>query len=117
MRLIFLDIDGVLNSDLWFKSEAASKLTHPQNQFDPRCVALLQKILDRTEASVVLSSTWRKNHSKHQMRSIFESVGLRLNLGDFTPVLAEKNNGIIRGNEILKWCMDNESTLGGSYRR
>jgi hypothetical protein len=53
MKVIFLDIDGVLN---------CSKTRNPR-QFpyvvDPRLLARLQKLLDRTGAKVVLTSTWR----------------------------------------------------------
>jgi hypothetical protein len=53
MKVIFLDIDGVLN---------CSKTRNPR-QFpyvvDQRLLARLQKLLDRTGAKVVLSSSWR----------------------------------------------------------
>ena len=53
MRVVFLDIDGVLNCD---------STPNPRNFpyiIDPKLLARLKKMLDRTGAKVVLSSTWR----------------------------------------------------------
>jgi hypothetical protein len=53
MKVIFLDIDGVLN---------CSKTPNPRKfpyVVDKRLLARLQRLLDRTGAKVVLSSSWR----------------------------------------------------------
>jgi HAD domain in Swiss Army Knife RNA repair proteins len=53
MKVIFLDIDGVLN---------CSKTPNPRKfpyVVDKRLLGRLKKLLDRTEAKVVLSSSWR----------------------------------------------------------
>ncbi len=53
MKVIFLDIDGVLN---------CSKTPNPRKfpyVVDKRLLARLRKLLDRTGAKVVLSSSWR----------------------------------------------------------
>jgi HAD domain in Swiss Army Knife RNA repair proteins len=53
MKVIFLDIDGVLNN---------SKTPNPRKfpyVIDRRLLARLQKLLKRTGAKVVLSSSWR----------------------------------------------------------
>ena len=70
--IIFLDVDGVLNSLRWFHSAdyhalkenyAASNTDTAvvlwRTHFDPAQVAMLKKILDETGARIVLSSTWR----------------------------------------------------------
>lgn len=55
MKLIFLDIDGVLNY------EGYGRLTRSGTRFvDPVLIKRLKKIIDRTGAKVVLSSTWRR---------------------------------------------------------
>ena len=53
MKVIFLDIDGVLNSD---KTSNPRKLPYI---VDKKLLRRLNKLLDRTGAKVVLSSTWR----------------------------------------------------------
>jgi HAD domain in Swiss Army Knife RNA repair proteins len=53
MKVIFLDIDGVLN---------CAKTPNPRKfpyVVDKRLLGRLKKLLDRTEAKVVLSSSWR----------------------------------------------------------
>lgn len=53
MKVVFLDIDGVLN---------CSKTKNPRKfpyVVDPKLLARLNKLLERTAAKVVLSSSWR----------------------------------------------------------
>jgi hypothetical protein len=53
MKVIFLDIDGVLNCD---KTPNPRKFPYI---VDKKLLVRLRKLLDRTGAKVVLSSTWR----------------------------------------------------------
>jgi len=53
MKVIFLDIDGVLNSK---NTPNPRKLPYI---VDSRLLARFKRLLDRTGAKVVLSSTWR----------------------------------------------------------
>ena len=52
MKLIFLDIDGVLN-DRAFHEDAQS------NTIKPECVAHFNRLIHETGASVILTSAWR----------------------------------------------------------
>ena len=56
MNIIFLDVDGVLNSKK-YKKEIGSKFDDPQYQIDPNAVAKLQQIVAMTNAKIVISST------------------------------------------------------------
>lgn len=53
MRIVFLDIDGVLNTPATPKSTKESRIV------DPVLLARLNKSLQATNAVVVLTSTWR----------------------------------------------------------
>lgn len=54
IKVIMLDIDGVLNPSCSMKER------HPTRQIlDNKCVARLKKIVDATDARIVLTSTWR----------------------------------------------------------
>jgi HAD domain in Swiss Army Knife RNA repair proteins len=53
LTIVFLDIDGVLNSD-----DRRSRLAE-SSSLDPRAVARLNSILLETGARLVLSSSWR----------------------------------------------------------
>lgn len=86
MKVIFLDIDGVLNT-----SETLEKGIY----IDPERANLIKKILKETGAKIILSSTWR--FSPLGIKAVQEAVGEVL---DITP----NNNGLTsRGNEIKQW--------------
>lgn len=66
MKILFLDIDGVLNS---FDNQFAMNYAHKGNYgksrdeygtlFDERCVNWLRYIIKKTDCKIVISSTWR----------------------------------------------------------
>ncbi len=117
MKIIFLDIDGVLNSDLWYRSQQAEvrKSNVLELHLDPRAIQLLNKVILETGAKVVLSSTWRKHYLLETIQSIFESMGFIGEIISKTPDLVRLDENFIRGNEILKWCKDNELLLNCKY--
>lgn len=55
MKVIFLDVDGVLNSKDWLENNRV----RTENSVNPEKVKLLSEIVQKTNAEVVLSSTWR----------------------------------------------------------
>lgn len=64
MKIVFLDIDGVLNSDDWYKSGEAKKAYEKTKivsdyHFDPNAWKWVEKLLIETGAKIVLSSSWR----------------------------------------------------------
>jgi hydroxymethylpyrimidine pyrophosphatase-like HAD family hydrolase len=63
MKIIFLDIDGVLNSG------GARGYTAGTHGIEPELLAIFKALVKRTGAQVVLSSSWRKSESaKAQLR-------------------------------------------------
>ena len=60
-KIVFLDIDGVLNSEEWF-GKRFNKLVSDDicgPDVDPDTINRLMKFLDDTNAKIVLSSSWR----------------------------------------------------------
>ncbi len=55
MKVIFLDIDGVLNSRAYDRKRNWNE----QTDIDETRMPLVKKIVDETGAKIVLSSTWR----------------------------------------------------------
>jgi len=93
-KLIFLDVDGVLNSQHYaVVSESRGVLG-----IDPYPAFLLGKIVLDTGCEVVLSSTWRlwKNAREDVRKQVVEFI-------DITPDLGN----VPRGEEIQKWLKDN----------
>lgn len=58
MNIVFLDIDGVLNSMPYFES-IKGKRSRTHNEIDERHLPYLQRIVKENNAHIVLSSTWR----------------------------------------------------------
>ena len=106
MKIIFLDIDGVLNSVAWMKAEAAAagndttENTIGWNKVDPAACARLNRIITATGAKIVVSSTWRKMLCLSAIRGVLLGSGVTypVPIIDKTPVLHKP-----RGLEIQAW--------------
>ena len=82
MLIIFLDFDGVLNS----KKYIALK-NEPGVCFDPECLNLLKEIVLKTNAKIVLTSSWREHWDKDEklcdetgvvINQAFKSLGFKI---------------------------------------
>lgn len=113
MKIIFLDIDGVLNSDIWYKNQKSGTKNSNGLKFhlDPHAIKLLNKIVTQTKSKVVLSSTWRNHYPLKEIERIFQNLGFIGEIISKTPNLVRENENFVRGNEILKWCKENESLI------
>lgn len=91
MKILFLDVDGVLNN----AASAAEGIDLIAEK-----VLLVARICEETGASIVISSTWRKLYSLDVLSEMLRRVGLRSTpVIDVTP---EFHNGH-RGEEIQHW--------------
>ena len=101
MKLVFLDWDGVLNSRTFFNAQANRAtdakilLFDYDEMLDTKAVALINQLIDKTEAKVVISSSWRINHSLEELNEILKKFGATFEAIDITPRLPEE-----RGIEI-----------------
>jgi len=87
MKILFLDVDGVLNS---YKTGGMYALKK-------NCLRRLQKIVEETGCEIVLSSTWRKDeYALRRLKRVLAYRGVKIK--DTTP-----NLGGIRGGEINWW--------------
>lgn len=91
IKLIFLDIDGVLNT-LW--TPIVDNM-NPLIKWDPEKVYMIREIVNITGADVVLSSTWRKY--KDIATILFDMGLLDIVIGK-TPVI--HGIDVKRGHEI-----------------
>src|SRR5258708_3844439 len=98
MKILFLDFDGVLNSNEWFSSLERGGRSTKVEQIDPAAVARLNRIVDASAAKIVVSSSWRLGHSVEELQQILEERGFRGEVVGRTPDL-----NIVRGLEILAW--------------
>lgn len=102
MKVIFLDIDGVLNSNRYDRERTPDD----KNNIDVSRLPLLQEIVWKTGAQIVLSSTWRK-HWNAQL-SLCDEIGkgmveifaqYDLSIFDKTPEISHRD----RDKEVRAW--------------
>ena len=108
-KVVFLDIDGVLNSRVFFmeKSAKAGGIWYAKDdyivaQFDHEAVTRLNQILEVTDAKIVVSSTWRLNHSVRGLQRIFKAVNIIGEVIGKTQSLSGDHK-YPRGYEIAAW--------------
>lgn len=108
MKLIFLDIDGVLVNRESFRlprTKCAGLKTSTANTAHPNCVEVLNHVIAETDARVVISSVWRM-HGLTTMRELFTSWGVSATIVGLTPDLRKSNPewaDVERGEEIQQW--------------
>lgn len=108
MKIIFLDIDGVLNSvDTAIAFFRLKPHTTNEDRLDQVSIELLRRIVEVTGAGIVVSSTWRLGRTKEDFQEIFSVYGWE----DF-PYIGQteviRSPGICRGHEIQKWIDDHK---------
>jgi 16S rRNA C1402 (ribose-2'-O) methylase RsmI len=106
MKIIFLDIDGVLTIPRlsWDDPKTEYEL---KKVIRPEKIELLNHVINETNAKVVISSSWRIITSLYEIKEAFEENGFVGVVYDITPgkfQIDEKNNiWSQRGHEIQKW--------------
>lgn len=111
MNIIFLDIDGVLNSKQWHNSDSCKALGNSvKRYFDPVCVEYLNSIISETRARVIISSSWRILRSLQDLQDLFKSIGFIGKIYGKTEDLSifEPDTPNLRGVEIQNWIKDNQ---------
>lgn len=117
MNVLFLDIDGVLNSLQYYISPPEpesypGKLfeSYPLCSFDPRTIMMLNKIIEQCDINqIVISSDWRNVWSIEELTNIFNRVGIKIpGKLDRTECIVEEFSATEyekcgRGYEINKW--------------
>ena len=98
MKVIFLDIDGVLNSEQYYRT--VNRKEKELDRFDPKVVALLIDLIGEFSAKLVISSTWRfgaLNLLRHEVKKAGLNKYLHNDWG--TPQTYPPH----RGKEIKLW--------------
>jgi hypothetical protein len=103
MKIIFLDIDGVIATTQCIGKGMGNKWD--SYMFDPKCVSVLNYILKETGAEIILSSDWKLHYTLFEMNEIFTHNGVIKGPIGFTPVGTYTNDNLDSGrvSEILSW--------------
>ena len=110
LKVIFLDIDGVLNFD-----NCSDRLVdNSWHECSPAAVERLNKIIRATGAKIVLSSTWGNYHSYEWVEGFLVAHGLDMSYDqvmDREKIIlgvTPKKLSSMRGQEINFWLQDAE---------
>ncbi|HSG31419.1 MAG TPA: HAD domain-containing protein [Thermodesulfobacteriota bacterium] len=104
INILFLDIDGVLNSErscIAFNAYPWDLSKESLKQFDWVAIGLIRRICKETNTKIVLSSTWRLSINYKDIAKAFD-----LPIIDKTPHRFSSN----RGEEIALWLRDHKPT-------
>jgi hypothetical protein len=108
MRVLFLDFDGVLNSNQWLLGTVVARRSavgrDPAAEIDPARVEILNKIVAATGAKIVFSTSWRCAYSDERLMEFLRSKGF---VGEcIGRTIEEFPDGEIfrsREEEIFEW--------------
>lgn len=117
MKVVFLDIDGVLNCQDWYIERQSNPMFNPKNmsrdeykrwEFSPTLVSNLNIIIEQTGAVICVSSTWRRGYDIEGLQKLFKSVGIVGEVVGMTPSMHSPKGikdeyTIPRGCEIDYW--------------
>ena len=129
-KIIFLDVDGVLNSSrsckrFHKKYQAKGNFFNGYGGFfkehepatkrnvlwDPNCVDYLMTIIEKTGAEIVISSTWRHSFSEEKFKEMFAVYGyndvpvIGKTHVRFSEVKDGRDSGM-RGNRIAEYIIE-----------
>lgn len=103
-NIIFLDIDGVLNSNKYFDGISNKECINPVDRLmldiDMSKVKLLLEVINKTNAKIVITSSWRRMKLYPYIKERLVSMGLPV-VGE-TPFIEGR-----RGEEIKSYLLEN----------
>ena len=114
-NIIFLDHDGVL----CIKNNCGSSYLNGKDydDFDSGCVKILNQIIEKTAAEIVVSSDWRLiDHDLLAMQYHYKEMGITKEPIGFTPDLSNdkslrQDKAKMRAKEILQYCQEHQAEI------
>jgi hypothetical protein len=111
MKVIFLDIDGVLNDGV--------KIMETESDFPSKDhLDCLKAIVDATEANIVLSSTWRLFPSaRNDVKNALRNVGLEFidRTKELRDRASEIQEWLSRHPEVEKFVILDDEEISGKF--
>ena len=102
MKIIFLDVDGILNSN------DTEDVFRGLIGLDYSGIKLLREIVDATKAEIVLVSTWKLGWHKDKSRNSMLANYLDTRLAEEGLTIIDKTGGHmnLRGHGIIDWLSE-----------
>ena len=111
MKILFLDIDGVLNS----REYDRRRNWNEQTDIDETRLPLVKEIIDKTGAKIVLISTWRNHWDRDE--SLCDEDGMYINrlFSKYGLAIYDKTQdlGLLskRKDEVKTWLAEHKSDI------
>jgi len=99
MKIIFLDFDGVI------ALEHKHEFFGAEMRLSVRCISFLNKIIAKTGAVIVVTSSWRINRNVEKLQALLEDKGFVGRVIDMVEVLEDWF--ATRDDEIKLWLNRN----------
>lgn len=106
-KIVFLDIDGVLNSEVFFTSAPKEER---ESMIDSNAVNLLNQL---EGAVVVVTSSWGPDGGRTS--KLLCEKGLKLPIEGYTIKLHYHHEWACRGNEIEEWLLRTYGGMGTHF--
>lgn len=112
MKVIFLDFDGVINIAMWDANGKKCNFNHPAdgkvNDFQAIC--WLNELCKKTDAKIVLTTSWRNIRSLEFLTELLYNSGLKRNIEIIgkTPRICSSDSNA-RTFEIEQYLKEHES--------
>ncbi len=122
-NLLFLDIDGVLNSQVFYEKRGwpSAEVDYETANICPDRLKWISELCRDTNTLVVVSSTWRHGKTVEELQAMFDRLGATFQVADITPSLHFRNWGtdeympsVPRGTEI-QYYLKKTSLQWGNY--
>lgn len=100
MNVLFLDIDGVLNSQPYNieNEKMLGRRLKREEEINPECINILRDIVKELDLKIVIASSWGTN----ELEGIFSKY-------DLTILDRIKGNGGYRGTYIKEWLSEHNN--------
>lgn len=100
MNVLFLDIDGVLNSRPYYNKaqKVLGRKLKREEEINPECISILRDIVKELDLKIVIATSW----GTHELVGIFAKY-------DLTILDRVKGNGGYRGAYIKEWLSEHDN--------
>lgn len=115
-KILFLDIDGVLNNQDYLDSKSIDGQllieVSASNMIDPANVDVLNDLIDQSDADIVISSNWRHYKKRVEIVEALVANGFKFprKVVGMTPL---KISSMSRSMEIMMWLDQNGKNVDG----
>lgn len=110
MKILFLDIDGVLNHEKAYEKGECQFIANGETRYEAFSLSskkLLNDLIKETGVKIVVSSTWRSKGLKW-LKEVWEKEKMLGEIIGITPrIMTRDGKSVPRGVEIDEWLLKN----------